>query len=187
MSFLNVHTPIPLAYFGGMMGYWSIVSLIFCLVDARQHYHSYDKPMMMLSSSAKKVAEGDYSIKIAPLRKDGKKDYVEVMIEDFNKMVEELGSTELMKNDFIANVSHEIKTPLSVIQRYAMVLQKEDLTIEKKKEYTETIITASKKLTTLVTNILKLNKLENQEIHPSAEPYDLSRQLSECALSFEEL
>lgn len=187
LAFLNIHIMVPVDYLWGMMSYWAIVSLIFCLVSARQRYRTYDKPMIILSRAAKKVAEGDYSITVPPVRKDGKKDYVEVMIDDFNKMVEELRSTEILKNDFIANVSHEIKTPLSVIQSYAMALQKQDLNDQKKKEYTDTIITASKKLTMLVTNILKLNKLENQEILPTAEPYDLCRQLSECALAFEEL
>jgi signal transduction histidine kinase len=187
MSFLDLHIFLPIGYVWGMIGYSAIASLIFCLVSARQRYLSYDKPMMTLSRATKKVAEGDYSIKIPPIRKDGKKDYVEVMLEDFNKMVEELGSTEMMKSDFISNVSHEIKTPLSVIQSYAMALQKENLNPETRKEYTDTIITASQKLTSLVSNILRLNKLENQEIRVSAKAYDLSRQLSECALTFEEL
>lgn len=187
LATLNLHIMVPFGYVWGMLGYWAIVSLIFCLVSARQRFVNYEKPMIMLSKAAKRVAEGDYSIKIPPIRKDGKKDYVEVMFEDFNKMVEELGSTEMMKDDFIATVSHEIKTPLSVIQSYAMALQMENLPIETRKDYTETIIEASNKLTTLVTNILKLNKLENQEIHAMAQPYDLCRQLSECALSFEEL
>ncbi|WP_028401952.1 HAMP domain-containing sensor histidine kinase [Ectobacillus panaciterrae] len=178
---------VPMGYVWGICGYWVIVTLIFCLVTARQRYRTYGKPMRTLSEAAKKVAEGDYSVWIPPHRKDGKKDYVEVMFDDFNKMVEELRSTEILKSDFIANVSHEIKTPLSVIQSYAMALQKKDLTPEMRKEYTDTINTASKKLTSLVTNILKLNKLENQEIHVSTQPYDLCRQLYECALSFEEL
>lgn len=178
---------VPVGYIFGMLGYWAIVTLIFSIVIARQKYHAYDKPMRILSEAARKVADGDYSVWVPPLRKDGKKDYVEVMFEDFNKMVEELGSTEILKSDFIANVSHEIKTPLSVIQSYAMALQKENLPNEIRKEYTDTIINASKKLTELVTNILRLNKLENQEICSSAEPYDLCRQLCECALSFEDL
>ncbi|MEH7320727.1 HAMP domain-containing sensor histidine kinase [Priestia megaterium] len=178
---------IPLGYILGMNAYWAIVTLIFCLVTARQRYVAYGKPMRTLSKATKKVAEGDYSVWIPPHRKDGKKDYVEVMFDDFNKMVEELGSTEILKSDFIANVSHEIKTPLSVIQGYAMGLQKEDLTSEMRKEYTDTIIMASKKLSSLVTNILRLNKLENQEIQVSTQSYNLSRQLYECALSFEEL
>ncbi|MFL0196309.1 ATP-binding protein [Clostridium sp. WILCCON 0269] len=178
---------IPIGYVLRTLGYWAIISLLFCLVTKILIYYSYDKPMRTLSEAAKKVAEGDYSVWVPPIRKDGKKDYVEVMFEDFNKMVEQLGTTEILKSDFISNVSHEIKTPLSVIQSYAMALQKEDLTPKVRKEYTDTIITASKKLTALVANILKLNKLENQEIIMLAEPYDLCKQLCECALSFEEL
>ena len=92
-----------------------------------------------------------------------------------------------MKDDFIANVSHEIKTPLAVIRSYASALQRENLTESQRREYAQTIATASENLSALISNILKLNKLENQEIVPNAQPYDLTRQLSDCALYHEEL
>jgi len=178
---------MPISFVLDNIGYWALMTLAFIFITAYMRKKVYVKPMQILSEAAKQVAEGDFSVYVPPLRKDGKKDYVDVMFEDFNKMVEELGSIETLKNDFIANVSHEIKTPLSVIQNYAEMLRKENLSFEDRKEYCDTIIVGTQRLTALVTNILKLNKLENQEILPSAEPYDLCRQLTECALAFENL
>lgn len=180
-------TTMPIEYIFGMMGYWAIVSGVFAFLTHSQIRTKFDEPMHRLSKAAKDVANGDFSIYVEPVHTADKYDYMDVMFEDFNKMVQELGSIETLKTDFIANVSHEIKTPLSVIQNYAEALQKENLPYEVRKEYSATIISASQKLTTLVTNILKLNKLENQEITPTAEPYDLCRQLTEYALQFEEL
>jgi signal transduction histidine kinase len=150
-------------------------------------YVSWESQMWRLGEAARKIAAGDFSIRIDPMRRDGKKDFVEVMFEDFNTMAEELATIETLKSDFIANVSHEIKTPLSVIQGYAEALQSESLAADERKEYTGNIIEAVQKLTGLVANILKLNKLENQGIIPGAKPYDLSEQLRRCAVAFEEL
>ena len=106
------------------------------------------------------------------------------MFDDFNKMVAELSSIETMKNDFIANVSHEIKTPLSVIHSYAAALRDNSLNEEERREYAQTINEAAGKLSTIVSNILKMNKLENQKIFPKAEAYCLSEQIRRCAASF---
>jgi len=145
------------------------------------------RPMRKLSEAASKIAKGDFSVRITPSRKDNKKDFVEVMFDDFNTMAEELASIETLKNDFIANVSHEIKTPLSVIQFYTKALQEENIQGDTRKEYTQTILDATQKLSLLVTNILKLNKLENQEIMHETKPYNLSEQLRRCILSFIDL
>jgi signal transduction histidine kinase len=146
----------------------------------------FDKPLRTLAEAAKKVSGGDFSIRV-PQRNDGKKDYIEVLIEDFNTMTTELATIETLKTDFITNVSHEIKTPLSVIQSYAAAIQDDALTTGERQEYGKTIVEASKKLTELVTNILKLNKLENQEILPISHAYSLDEQLRECVLNYEEL
>jgi signal transduction histidine kinase len=109
------------------------------------------------------------------------------MFDDFNTMTNELQSIETMKTDFIANVSHEIKTPLAIIQSYATALQNDTLTTDERSDYSKTIVDASKKLSLLVSNILKLNKLENQEILPEARSFDLGEQIRCCAVTFEDL
>ena len=92
-----------------------------------------------------------------------------------------------LKDDFISNVSHEIKTPLSVINNYTTALKDKDLPEKLRAEYIETVIESTEKLSNLVSNILKLNKIENRKISPEQQEFDLSRQLSDCLLSFEKV
>ncbi|MDL2229417.1 HAMP domain-containing histidine kinase [Treponema sp. OttesenSCG-928-L16] len=171
-----------------MMGYVFAASLILCIITGFIRYKHYSKPVKRLSKAVRNIAAGDFSVRLTvPVRKDGRKDYIGVMFDDFNKMAEELASIESLKDDFIATVSHEIKTPLSIIQGYAMALQGEDLLPEERVEFTQTIVAASQRISLLVSNILKMNKLENQGIIPSRESYDLGEQIRRCVLEFEEL
>jgi signal transduction histidine kinase len=142
--------------------------------------------MRRLREGTKQVAKGDFSVYIEPVHTIEKYDDIDELCRDFNKMVEKLGSIEILKNDFIANVSHEVRTPIAIIQNYAAALQSDTITALQRKEYSNTIIASSRRLSALVTNILKLNKLENQEIIPVCEPFDLCRQLTECMLLFED-
>ena len=185
-EFIDLNS-LPSGYILGMLLYWAVVATAFTFVTNMYTRTKFDIPIRRLSKAAREVAEGDFSVYIEPINPPEKYDYRDVMYEDFNKMVEELGSIETLTNDFIANVSHEIKTPISIIQNYASALEKEELTEEQREEYSHTIITATKRLNTLVENILRLNKLDNQELKRSSEPYDICKQLCDCALQFEDL
>ena len=186
-EYMSFDGTMPVEFIFGFVGYWAIAASVFALVTHNQLTKRFDNPMRQLSQAAKDVAGGDFSVYIAPLHTADKYDYMDVMYEDFNKMVEELGSIETLKNDFIANVSHEIKTPLGVIQNYATLIKDSKLSPEKRDDYADTIVKASVRLNSLVSNILKLNKLENTEIQVAADEYDLCRQLCDCVLTFEEL
>ena len=109
------------------------------------------------------------------------------IIECINKMAKELSGVETLRNDFVANVSHELKTPLAVMQNYGTLLQAPDISDEKRIEYAKAVTDASRRLADMMTNILKLNRLENQQIYPKSETYDLSEQLCECLLQYENI
>ena len=141
------------------------------------------RPLKKLSDGARRVAEGDFTVQIPENNKNGKNE-LDVLIEDFNTMTRELNSNEMLKSDFITNVSHEIKTPLAVIQSYTKALKDGLVSKEDEKLYYDTIIEASQNLSNMVTNILSLNKLENQQIFNSPSPYPLGEQLRKCALNF---
>lgn len=175
-SFLAVNIPIV---------YWGLIAAGLTIYTRSQIRANYEEPMHRLAEAARKVAEGDFSVYIPPTNTSDKLDYLDIMLEDFNKMVGELGSIETLKTDFFSNVSHEIKTPLAVIQNNAELLCREDMS-EKQAGYAEAIYRASKRLTELITNLLKLNKLEKQTILPETQEYDVCAQLAECALLYEQ-
>lgn len=169
----------------GVGSYWVAMTLLAAIILHLYSCNKVDKPMRTLSRAMRRVADGDFSVRVTPFHRKNKFDYMDIMFEDFNRMAQELGSTETMKNDFIANVSHEIRTPLTVVNSYASALARGGLSEAEQREYAATIAAASESLSTMVSNILRLNKLENQEITPNAAPYDLTRQLCDCALAHE--
>lgn len=164
--------------------YWIAVAVVLTIFTRWKIQHTYEEPMHKLAEATEKVAGGDFSIYIPPMHTSDRLDYLDVMLVDFNKMVEELGSIETLKTDFFSNVSHEIKTPLAVIQSNAELLLAEDLT-ESQREYANTIFQSSRRLADLISNILKLNKLEKQNITPDVQVYDVCAQLADCALGYE--
>ena len=168
-----------------VMVYWAIVAGIVVMMFKKQARENYDEPIKEIAKSTVRVANGDFSVYVPPLHTADQLNYVDVMIMSFNKMVEELGSIETLKTDFFANVSHEIKTPIAVIQNAAELLKSNSLAYEEREDYLQTIIFSTKKLSQLITNILKINKLEKQTIMPSVSEYDLCEQLCECILRFE--
>lgn len=167
------------------MLYWLIITGIICAITAYQKYRSFSVPLKRLSEATKAVAQGDFSIYIEPVHTLETRNYIDLMFLDFNRMVKELGSIETLKNDFISNVSHELKTPLAIIQNYVTLLQNPFIDDACRQEYLQIIHDTTDKLTNLITNILRLNKLENQEIIIAPSAFDLCRQLSTCILGFE--
>ncbi len=184
MEYLNTGKTMSLIV---IMLYWSLVAVGLTWFTRSRMQQTYEVPMQMLANATRKVAGGDFSVYIPPIHVGEEADYLDVMLEDFNKMVEELGSIETLKTDFFSNVSHEIKTPLAIIQSNAALLQKYGDDPEKREEYTDHIIQSTKRLSGLISNMLKLNKLEKQAILPQAQSFDLCAQLCRCALQFEDL
>ena len=161
------------------------ISLLFTVLDAVRRWYTVKRPVQKILAAAEKITQGDFDVRLKPVGTVFADDGFNQIIACFNQMAEELSGTETLRSDFIANVSHELKTPLSVMQNYGTMLQKPGLSEEERIEYAKGITKAARRLADLITNILKLNKLENQQIFPHAQVYDLTEQLCECMLSFE--
>ncbi len=124
----------------------------------------YSRTLQNICNAAQAVAKGDFSVRLDVYENKKSKNELDILKEDFNQMVASLSSVEGMKNDFVADVSHEIKTPLSIIQGYADLLSDGKADRETSCEYINQMTAEIHKLSELVANILKLSKIENQGI-----------------------
>ena len=161
------------------------LSVLFTVIDAIRRKFTTEKITKYIAEAAKRLVQGDFSVRIAPVSSLSADENFNEIIDCFNTMAGELSGVETLRTDFIANVSHEMKTPLSVMQNYGTLLQMPDLDEAKRIEYAKGVAEGSRRLADMMTNILKLNKLEKQQIYPKTEEYDLGEQLCECLLQFE--
>lgn len=139
-------------------------------------------PLEQLSDASKTIAGGDYDVQITY---DGHIEEIQNTIDNFNFMAYELNSVEIMRNDFVANVSHEFKTPLSSISGYVTLLQDPDLTGNEREEYIQMAFFNIEKLNDLSSNILQLSRLENQSSLPKPVTYRLDEQIREAIVLLE--
>lgn len=163
------------------------LTLICLVADYIRRRITVNRPVNEILAATDAIASGDFSVQAEPRHSLSYYDEYDCIMENINKMAAELSKSAMLSSDFISNVSHELKTPLAVIQNYAMLLKKDGLSEEKRKEYAEVLVETSARLTALVMNVLKLNKLENQEIKPEYEKVRLDEMLVQSVLSFEPL
>ena len=161
------------------------LAILFTIADSVYHYVTVKKPMKRIRKDLDKVVAGDFSVRIDHIKGSDSGNEIDDVITLLNDVIQELSGVETLRTDFIANVSHELKTPMAAIQNYGTLLQAKELSDETRIEYGKAITEQTRRLSALVTNILKLNKLENQQIYPNTEVYDISEQLCECMLEHE--
>ncbi len=166
--------------------FWNVIliTFLFKLADYIRRKIMVERPTKIITEATEKIMAGDFSVRVKPMHSSGMEGFNQIAMA-INKMVEELGGVETLRTDFIANVSHEMKTPLAVMQNYGTLLQSPDLSDEKRIEYAKGVTDSSRRMADMMTNILKLNRLENQQIYPQVSEFDLGEQLCECLLRYE--
>lgn len=163
-----------------------IVSSILCsIIDYFRRKIMIEKPLNEILMATEQLSRGNFEVRLNTYHTNY--DEFDKIKADINRMAIELSKNEILKNDFIANVSHEIKTPLSVIKSYAGALKNNSLSIDERNKYLTSLTDACDKLSNLITNILKLNKLENQNLLPEFKKINLSELLANQIINFENI
>lgn len=141
------------------------------------------KPLQDMMKATKSISKGDYSVRV---EESGEGDIYE-LLHSFNQMTAELGSTEMMRNDFINTFSHEFKTPIVSIRGFAKRLKNENLPLEKREKYLKYIAEESERLSDLASSVLLIARYENQKLVTEQSEYDLDEQIRGCVLRMETL
>lgn len=140
-------------------------------------------PIKQIGKAFHDLSQGNFSVRVS---EDGKIREMREIGRQFNAMAHDLSNIETLRCDFVANVSHEIKTPLSSIEGYATLLQNPALSNEKREYYAQKILDNSKKLSEMTSNILLLSKLDNQEIVIGKSEFRLDEQIRRTILMLED-
>lgn len=138
-----------------------------------------------LNTATEEVAKGNFDVSVTP---DEHLHIAEIeeLYDSFNRMVKDLDGIETLRNDFVANVSHEMKTPTAAIDGYATLLQDENLSPEERRQHIESIMYNCRRLTNLTGNILMLSRLDNGTTIPKEDSFRLDEQIRRVVLSMED-
>ena len=138
-------------------------------------------PVRKLVAGMRRLADGHFEERIDL----GDFPSMQELSESFNMLAGELQHTEMLRSDFVNNLSHEFKTPIVSIRGFAKMLQRPDLDEKQRQEYIGVIVDESSRLATMATNVLNLTKIENQHILSTKEEFNLSEQLRRCLVLLE--
>ena len=164
------------------LGTFLFLCLLFTTISAVTRKLTVRNPIMKILRATQRIGAGDFSVRL-PEKRRFRNEY-DLIFENINTLAEELSGMETLRKDFIANVSHEFKAPLSLIRSSGELLMRDDLTPEDRQKYAKNVCDASKRLAEMVTNILNLNKIENSRIVTRNERIVLAEQLREETLLF---
>lgn len=169
-----------------MLAVIAVLSAICTAADIVRRKLTDGKACEEISAATRRITQGDFAIRLTPRHAYGNYDDYDVIKININKMAAELSKNAALGADFISNVSHEWKTPLSVISGYAAALKKGVADRETERKYLDTLVETSNRLSSLVMNILKLSRLENSSILGEKQRLDLTEMVAQSVLAMEE-
>lgn len=156
-----------------------LLALLLSLMTAKR----MAQPLDEMARASRKFAHGDFSVRV---KEDGRTDEVGALVSAFNSMADSLEASEQRRNEFIANVSHELKTPMTTIAGFADGILDGTIPKEEEDKYLATIAEETRRLSRLVRSMLDLSKMESSGIDLARRrEFDVSETIISTLLSFE--
>lgn len=166
----------------GQLIYLTVIAIVFACTIAYFLSHKITKPILEITKKAKKLGQGTHDIKF---EQNGILE-IDELAESLNVAQKELSKTDELRRDLLANVSHDLKTPLTMIKAYAEMIRdisyKND---EKREEHLNIIISETDRLNILVNDILSLSKMQADADTLKKETFDITKEIQEIIKKYE--
>ena len=181
IGYIIMHTPVApieetIETLKKQLSIISVISLVLATILASVYAILSIKPIRRLEEATKRIAKGDFTTRVNNVSDDE----IGQLGKSINHMAEELGKIEEFRRDFIANVTHELKTPISLISAYAeLVKELPALDKESNDRHMIEIIEESARLNRIVEEILYLSKLESNNIPLQYNTFEVGKLASE--------
>lgn len=162
--------------------YIMIISLALAFILSVYLSSRISKPITDITRSARKLADGQYG---TTFHADGQYSEIQNLADTLNKTSYELEKASILQKDLMANVSHDLRTPLTMIQSYAEMIR--DLSgddPEKREKHLQVIIEESERLNTLVTDVLELSRMQAGTMQINIMPFDLRNTLDQLVTPY---
>ena len=137
-----------------------LLSLMCTVIDGIRRKFMVERPVRKIVEAAEQMMKGDFSVRIPSLRRIDPDDGFGAIADCFNRMAEELSGTETLRTDFIANVSHELKTPMTTIGGFIDGILDGTIPPDRERHYLEIVSAEVKRLSRLVRSMLDVAKIE---------------------------
>ena len=168
--------------FLGIFGMTAVTVLLIAFVATATTAMQQTKPVRDMASAARKFAEGTFDARV---HNTGREDEIGELIESFNAMADSLQKTEQQRREFIANISHELKTPMTTIAGYADGILDGVISPEEERQYLSIISDESRRLARLVRRMLDVSQLQSMDLIKQKTPFDLSESMRRVLVSME--
>ena len=164
--------------------FFSAVVVLLISVVASTLTSAYQaRPLNEMAEAARKFGQGDFDVRVTGY--EGRCDEISTLAEAFNAMASSLEKVESQRSEFIANVSHELKTPMTTIAGFADGILDGTIPPEREEEALRTISSETRRLSRLVRRMLDLSRLQSAENVTAQEQFDVSEVLVRVLLSLE--
>ena len=168
--------------FLGIFGMTAITVLLIAFVATATTTMQQTKPVKDMAAAARSFAEGNFDARV---HDTGRDDEIGELTEAFNAMADSLQKTEQQRREFIANISHELKTPMTTIAGYADGILDGVISRSEEQQYLRIISGESRRLSRLVRRMLDVSQLQSLDLIKQKRPFDLSESMRRVLVSME--